>query len=46
MGQELLILTKEKLNNAIANDADYETIYSLSVELDKLIAEYYARRER
>lgn len=46
MGQEALILTKEKLNNAIANEADFETIYSLSVELDNLIAEYYLKGER
>ena len=38
--------TKEKLNNAIAKEEDFEIIYSLSLELDKLIAEYYLKKER
>lgn len=32
---------REKLNNSIANGEDYSTIYKISVELDKLIADYY-----
>lgn len=46
MEQKDIILTKEKLNNAITNGEDFEKIYSLSLELDKLIAEYYSNRER
>lgn len=41
-----ITLTKEKLNNAIAEGADFETIYSLSLELDELIAKYYLEKER
>ena len=34
---------REKLNNCISNGEDYSVIYKLSVELDELIAQYYAR---
>ena len=32
---------REKLNKSIEKNEDYSLIYDLSVELDKLIAEYY-----
>jgi len=32
---------REELNNSILYGQDYNTTYELSVELDKLIAEYY-----
>ena len=32
---------REKLNKSIEENESYETIYELSVELDKLIEEYY-----
>ena len=32
---------RDKLNESIINEEDYEIIYKLSVELDELIAEYY-----
>lgn len=32
---------RDKLNESIVTGKDYEIIYRLSVELDKLIAEYY-----
>ena len=32
---------RDELNNSIATGKDYETIYSLSVKLDDLIAEFY-----
>ena len=32
---------REKLNKSIAKGDDYSVIYKLSVELDKLIADYY-----
>lgn len=34
---------REKLNKSIANKEDYSKIYKLSVELDKLIADYYVQ---
>lgn len=46
MEQKSIAMTKEKLNKAIAEGADYSTIYSISLELDELIAEYYVKRER
>lgn len=45
MEQETIMLTKEKLNNAITNGEDFEKIYSISLELDKLIADYYLKEE-
>ena len=36
---------REKLNESIINNEDYEIIYNLSIELDKLIAEYYNELE-
>ena len=32
---------RDKLNKSIEENEDYSIIYELSVELDKLIAEYY-----
>ena len=32
---------REELNNSIINGQDYSVTYELSVQLDKLIAEYY-----
>lgn len=32
---------REELNNSIITGQDYDVTYKLSVELDKLIAEYY-----
>ena len=32
---------REELNNSIISGQDYDVTYKLSVELDKLIAEYY-----
>lgn len=32
---------KEKLNQSIEDGADFDTIYKLSTQLDKLIAKYY-----
>lgn len=46
MGLDLIVETKEKLNNAIEKGENFEVIYSISLELDKLIAEYYLERER
>ncbi len=32
---------RDKLNKSIEENADYDEIYKLSVELDELIAKYY-----
>ena len=39
--KEKINLLREKLNESIEKNLDYNTIYKLSVELDELIAEYY-----
>ena len=33
---------RDKLNKCISNGEDYSVIYRVSVELDELIAQYYA----
>lgn len=40
MLEEKIVETREKLNKSIEEGEKYEKIYKLSVELDKLIAEY------
>lgn len=37
-------IAREKLNQSIANKEEYSKIYKLSVELDKLIADYYVKQ--
>ncbi len=37
---------REKLNKSIESNEDYSKIYQLSVELDKLIEEYYGISKR
>ena len=32
---------REKLNNSILNGNDYSVTYSISIELDELIAKFY-----
>lgn len=34
---------RNKLNDSILNNLDYEIIYQLSVDLDELIYEYYKK---
>ena len=41
MLKEEICKIREKLNDSILNDKDYEKTYQISVELDQLIAEYY-----
>lgn len=36
---------REELNNSISNGESFDKIYALSVELDKLIAEYYEQKK-
>ncbi len=35
---------RDKLNESVINEKDYNIIYKLSVELDKLIEKYYAKQ--
>lgn len=44
MVEEEIIKLREKLNNSIANDEEYEIIYKLSIELDELITKYYVKK--
>ena len=37
---------REKLDNAILKNEDYSIIYQLSIELDELIAQYYAKNNK
>lgn len=46
MLEEKIKNVREKLNKSIENDEKYEIIYKLSVELDKLIANYYIKKEK
>lgn len=41
MINEEICKLRDKLNKSIEEEKDYEEIYKISVELDKLIAEYY-----
>lgn len=43
MLEEKICKLREKLNNCISNGEDYSVIYDVSVELDDLIAKYYAK---
>ena len=42
MIDEEICKLREKLNNSIINEEDYNIIYKLSIELDELIAKYYS----
>ena len=37
---------RDKLNESILNGKDYDTIYSISIELDELIAKFYRQKIR
>ncbi len=41
MLNEKICKLREELNNSILTGQDYSVTYELSIELDKLIAEYY-----
>ena len=42
MLDEEICRLREKLNDSILNEPDYNITYQLSVELDELIAKYYS----
>ena len=41
MLNDIICKKREELNKSIEENRSYEEIYTISVELDKLIAEYY-----
>ncbi|MCL2341503.1 MAG: Spo0E family sporulation regulatory protein-aspartic acid phosphatase [Firmicutes bacterium] len=41
MVDEKILKLREELNNSIKYEKDYEKIYKLSIDLDRLITEYY-----
>lgn len=43
MLDEKICKLREELNKCISDGEDYSRIYKISLELDKLIAEYYKR---
>lgn len=42
MLDDKICILRDKLNKCISNGEDYSVIYKVSVELDELIAQYYA----
>lgn len=42
MLNEEICKLREKLNDSILNESDYNITYQISVELDRLIAQYYS----
>ncbi|MBP3597654.1 MAG: aspartyl-phosphate phosphatase Spo0E family protein [Clostridia bacterium] len=44
LNEEICKLRKE-LNDSISNGKDYSIVYELSVRLDKLIAEFYKKKQ-
>ena len=46
MLDERICILRQKLNESIMEGQDYNVTYKLSVELDKLIAEYYKNNIR
>ena len=42
MLDEKICKLRDKLNKCVSNGEDYSVIYKVSVELDELIAKYYA----
>ncbi|WHH58883.1 aspartyl-phosphate phosphatase Spo0E family protein [Petroclostridium sp. X23] len=41
MLNDQIVALRNKLNNLLVRNADYDQIYAISIELDKLIVEYY-----
>lgn len=41
MLNEKILKLREKLNDSIINEKDYDIIYKISIELDCLITEHY-----
>lgn len=45
MLDEQICKLRDELNKCISDEEDYSKIYKVSVELDKLIAEYYKKND-
>jgi hypothetical protein len=43
MLDEKIVVLKEKLNNIIINENNYEEIYKISSEIDDLIIDHYSK---
>lgn len=43
LDEEILEL-RRKLNESVTNEEDYKKTYRISIELDKLIAQYYNKK--
>ncbi|MBZ4644967.1 MAG: Spo0E like sporulation regulatory protein [Petroclostridium sp.] len=41
MLNDRIVALRDKLNTMLVRNADFEQIYAISIELDKLIVEYY-----
>jgi hypothetical protein len=41
-----ICMLRNKLNKSISDREDYSVIYKISVELDELIAQYYAQKAK
>ena len=46
MLNEEICKTRDRLNNSIENNLDYNIIYKISVELDILIAKFYNEKTK
>ncbi|MDO5556325.1 MAG: aspartyl-phosphate phosphatase Spo0E family protein [Clostridia bacterium] len=44
MIDEEILKLRQKLNESITNEKNYEKTYKLSVELDNLITQYYSKK--
>ncbi len=43
--EQKIVDLRNQLNTMMINDSEYEKIYAISIELDKLIVEYYKRKQ-
>ena len=46
MIDEEICKLRDKLNQSIMEEKDYNIIYELSIELDELIAKYYSKKNK
>lgn len=46
MIDEKICMLRDKLNQSIIDEKDYNIIYKISIELDELITQYYSKDNR
>lgn len=46
MIDEEICKLRDKLNQSIMEEKDYNIIYELSIQLDELIAKYYSKKNK